>query len=167
MQCISWKCLNESLPFALCVSNGTILANVRAFYSLIFRRCLSLCVLLTLTVTDYSSCPALQGVTVELLRGSAPPGSDMDVSCARHHRPALCTLPDPVCRLWLAGRLRHRHGALHPAQRGACMWPHITTDFKTWFYLILVPAYLYDCMLWGNMSSCYERWSDLSSGEWV
>uniref|UniRef100_A0AAQ4QSS8 Adhesion G protein-coupled receptor B1a n=1 Tax=Gasterosteus aculeatus aculeatus TaxID=481459 RepID=A0AAQ4QSS8_GASAC len=36
------------------------------------------------------------GVTVELLRGFAPAGSHLDVSRPGHHRPALCTLPDPL-----------------------------------------------------------------------
>uniref|UniRef100_A0A8C7XM51 Adhesion G protein-coupled receptor B1b n=1 Tax=Oryzias sinensis TaxID=183150 RepID=A0A8C7XM51_9TELE len=42
------------------------------------------------------------GVTVELLCGSAPPGTHLDVCCPGHNRPSF----------------HHRHGALHPAQRG-------------------------------------------------
>uniref|UniRef100_A0A4X1SFE6 Adhesion G protein-coupled receptor B1 n=1 Tax=Sus scrofa TaxID=9823 RepID=A0A4X1SFE6_PIG len=58
------------------------------------------------------------GFAVELLRGAAAAGADLDVGRARCHRPPVGPLPDPLRRLRLAGGLRHRHGALHPAQRG-------------------------------------------------
>uniref|UniRef100_A0A3Q3GZI4 Adhesion G protein-coupled receptor B1b n=1 Tax=Labrus bergylta TaxID=56723 RepID=A0A3Q3GZI4_9LABR len=58
------------------------------------------------------------GVTVELLCGSAPPGPHLDVRCPCHHRPPLRPLPDPLRSLRLLGGLHHRHGSLHPAQRG-------------------------------------------------
>uniref|UniRef100_A0A672G8H9 Adhesion G protein-coupled receptor B1a n=1 Tax=Salarias fasciatus TaxID=181472 RepID=A0A672G8H9_SALFA len=61
------------------------------------------------------SSPRLQGVTVELLCGSATPRPHMDVGCARHHRPAICALPDPFCSVRFPGRLCDCHGALHPA----------------------------------------------------
>lgn len=57
----------------------------------------------------------LQGITVELLRGSAPLGPHLDVSRPGHHRPPLRPLPDPLCRLRLSGGFHHRHGSLHPA----------------------------------------------------
>lgn len=50
-------------------------------------------------ILDCGSPPVLQGVTVELLCGFAPPGPHMDVSRPRNHRPALCALPDPLCCL--------------------------------------------------------------------
>uniref|UniRef100_A0A8C5XHW2 Adhesion G protein-coupled receptor B1 n=1 Tax=Microcebus murinus TaxID=30608 RepID=A0A8C5XHW2_MICMU len=58
------------------------------------------------------------GLPVELLRGAAAAGADLDVGCARCHRPPLRPLPDPLRGVRLAGGLRHRDGALHPAQRG-------------------------------------------------
>uniref|UniRef100_A0A2K5CZZ3 Adhesion G protein-coupled receptor B1 n=1 Tax=Aotus nancymaae TaxID=37293 RepID=A0A2K5CZZ3_AOTNA len=58
------------------------------------------------------------GLPVEFLRGAAAAGADLDVGRARRHRPPLRPLPDPLRRLRLAGGLRHRHGALHPPQRG-------------------------------------------------
>uniref|UniRef100_A0A672FSG5 Adhesion G protein-coupled receptor B1b n=1 Tax=Salarias fasciatus TaxID=181472 RepID=A0A672FSG5_SALFA len=39
------------------------------------------------------------GITVELLRGSAPPGPHLDVRCPGHHRPPLSPLSDPLRRL--------------------------------------------------------------------
>lgn len=80
-----------------------------------------MCVLLTglaSAAANFRSPPIPQGVAVELLRGSAAPGAHVDVGGPRHHRPALSAFPDPVRRLRLAGGFCHRHGALHPAQRG-------------------------------------------------
>uniref|UniRef100_A0A673BBA9 Adhesion G protein-coupled receptor B1b n=1 Tax=Sphaeramia orbicularis TaxID=375764 RepID=A0A673BBA9_9TELE len=37
------------------------------------------------------------GIAVELLCGSAPLGSHLDVCCPGHHRPPLRPLPDPLC----------------------------------------------------------------------
>uniref|UniRef100_A0A8D2ZKC3 Adhesion G protein-coupled receptor B1b n=1 Tax=Scophthalmus maximus TaxID=52904 RepID=A0A8D2ZKC3_SCOMX len=58
------------------------------------------------------------GITVELLRGSASPGTHLDVCRPGHHRPPISPLPDPLCRVRLSGGFHHRHGSLHPAQRG-------------------------------------------------
>lgn len=60
----------------------------------------------------------LQGVTLELLRGSAPAGPHLDVCCSGHHWPPLRPLPDPFRHLRLTGRFHHRHGSLHPSKRG-------------------------------------------------
>uniref|UniRef100_A0A3B4XLT3 Adhesion G protein-coupled receptor B1 n=1 Tax=Seriola lalandi dorsalis TaxID=1841481 RepID=A0A3B4XLT3_SERLL len=55
------------------------------------------------------------GVAVELLRCSASVGPHLDVRCPGHHRPPLCPLPDPLCRVRLSGGFHHCHGSLHPA----------------------------------------------------
>uniref|UniRef100_A0A3Q3QHB9 Adhesion G protein-coupled receptor B1b n=1 Tax=Monopterus albus TaxID=43700 RepID=A0A3Q3QHB9_MONAL len=55
------------------------------------------------------------GITVELLCSSASLGPHLDVCCAGHHRPPLCPLPDPLCRLRLSGGFHHCYGSLHPA----------------------------------------------------
>lgn len=68
----------------------------------------------TLAVIN-TRCWFLQGVAVELMRGSPAAGSDLDVGCLGHHRPALGSLPDPLRRFRLARGLHHRHGSLHPA----------------------------------------------------
>lgn len=59
-----------------------------------------------------------QGIAVELLRGPASAGADLDVGRARHDRPALHPLPGPLRRLQLRPGLRHHHRARLPAPRG-------------------------------------------------
>lgn len=59
-----------------------------------------------------------QGIAVELLRGSASAGADLDVGRARHDRPALHPLPGPLRRLQFRPGLRHHHRARLPAPRG-------------------------------------------------
>lgn len=77
------------------------MTNIQMPCSIIVRKycSLALCVKLTSANSDCGSPPVLQGVPVELLCGFAPPGPHMDVSRPRHHRPALRTLPDPLCCL--------------------------------------------------------------------
>lgn len=88
-----------------------------------------------------------QGLPVELLRGAAAAGADLDVCRARRHRPPLRPLPDPLCGLRLTGGLRHRHGPLHSAQRGGRPGP-LEVD--------LYPAWSQGCWewppLWGDSS---------------
>lgn len=116
--------LSELFCMEACLRCQKIEANDKyeMSFSIIFRkRSLVLCVLLTRVVFDCGSPPTLQGITMELLCGFAPPGPHMDVGRPRHHRPALCTISDPLCCLWFIGRLRYCHGTLHPAQRGISM----------------------------------------------
>lgn len=60
----------------------------------------------------------LQGVAVELMRGSASSRSHMDVSRVGHHRPPIRSLPDSLRRVRFSGGFHYCHGALHPAARG-------------------------------------------------
>lgn len=107
--------------FLYMLTNLITKANVK--YHILQNNCqkccsCAFCVKFICSQLDCASHPVLQGVPVELLCGFAPPGPHMDVSRPCHHWPALCTFPDPLCRLWFSGRLRDCYGALHPAKRG-------------------------------------------------
>lgn len=97
----------------LCLSSLSVPLQVHWWCALISRRTIKQLKLLLICC----SLP-LQGITVELLRGSASLGPHLDVCRLGHHRPPLSPLSDPLCRLRLTGGVHHCHGALHSAQRG-------------------------------------------------
>lgn len=102
--------------------------------------------------------PVLQGLLVELLRGSAPLGPHVDVSRPGHHRPAFRPLPDPLCCLWLPGRIRHCDGALHPAQRGTSHGTALTwKTFEIGLFLGVIFFFPVYCN-WYRQSVIPDQW---------
>uniref|UniRef100_A0A674BB12 Adhesion G protein-coupled receptor B1 n=1 Tax=Salmo trutta TaxID=8032 RepID=A0A674BB12_SALTR len=88
-------CLGWGLP-ALVVAVSVGFTKAKGYGTVNY---LSFFVYLLLTVVLTLGCcssPILQGVAVELLCGSASPGTHLDVCCPGHHRPTLLPLPDLV-----------------------------------------------------------------------
>lgn len=107
----------------------------------------------------------LQGVTLELLCGSAPAGPHLDVCRPGHHWPPLRPLPDPVCHLRLSGRFHHRHGSLHPSQRGKGGKKTFTEESR-WIWNGNLLVVLYSGLNGFFLSFPLIRSRKLSSAEW-
>lgn len=61
---------------------------------------------------------AVQGISLEFLRGVASSGADVDVCGAGDDRQEIHTVSDTLCGVRFLAGLRHRHGPLHSPKGG-------------------------------------------------